>query len=105
MEKKYFVYIMASKKNGTIYIGITSNLTKRVWQHKEKLVEGFTDKYNVDRLVYYEMFDDPENAIKREKRLKRYKRDWKIQLVEKGNPEWDDLYEEITGGSAGQAGG
>jgi putative endonuclease len=96
MNKQYYVYILASRKNGTLYIGITSSLVKRVWEHKEKLVKSFTSKYNIDRLVYYEIFDDPENAIKREKRLKEYKRQWKIDLIEKNNPEWKDLYEEIV---------
>jgi putative endonuclease len=96
MIKQYYVYILASRRNGTLYVGVTSNLVKRVWEHKEKLVKGFTSKYGVDRLVYYEIFDDPENAIKREKRLKEYKRQWKIDLIEKGNSEWKDLYEEIV---------
>jgi putative endonuclease len=96
MDKQYYVYILASRKNGTLYIGITSNLVKRIWEHKEKVVKGFNSKYGVDRLVYYEIFDDPENAIKKEKRLKEYKRQWKIDLIEKGNPEWKDLYEEIV---------
>ena len=96
MDKQYYVYILASRKNGTLYIGITSDVIKRVWEHKSKKVEGFTSKYGVDRLVYYEIFNDPENAIKREKRLKEYKRQWKINLIEKDNPEWKDLYEEIV---------
>ena len=95
MDKQYYVYILASRKNGTLYIGITSDLVKRVWEHKEKAVKCFTSKYGIEKLVYYEIFDDPENAIKREKRLKEYKRQWKIDLIEKGNPEWKDLYEEI----------
>ena len=96
MDKQYSVYILASRKNGTLYIGITSNLVKRIWEHKEKVVKGFSSKYGVDRLVYYEIFDDPENAIKREKRLKEYKRQWKIDLIVKENPEWKDLYKEIV---------
>ena len=96
MDKQYYVYILASRKNGTLYIGITSDLVKRVWEHKEKAVKGFTRKYSVNRLVYYEIFDDSENAIKREKRLKEYKRQWKIDLIEKENPEWNDLYEMIV---------
>ena len=95
MNKQYYVYILASRKNGTLYVGITSDLVKRIWEHKEKAVKGFTGKYGVDRLVYYEIFYDPENAIKREKRLKDYKRQWKIDLIEKDNPDWKDLYEEI----------
>lgn len=95
MENNYCVYVLASKKNGTLYIGVTSNLIKRVWEHKNKIREGFTAKYNVDKLVYYEQYSDPENAIKREKRLKRYKRKWKIELIEKSNPEWQDMYNQL----------
>ena len=96
MDKQYFVYMLASRKNGTLYIGITSDLLKRVWEHKGKAVKGFTSKYGVDRLVYYEIYNDPENAIRREKRLKEYKRKWKIGLIEKDNPGWKDLYREIV---------
>ena len=96
MEKNYYVYILTSNRNGTLYVGITSDLTKRVWEHKNKLVEGFTNKYNVDKLVYYEVFEDPENAIKREKRLKKYNRKWKLDLIEQNNPDWKDLYREIV---------
>ena len=101
MNKNYYVYILASKRNGTLYIGVTSDLIKRVWQHKEKLADGFTKKYGVDRLVYFEQFMDPENAIKREKRLKKYKRKWKIDLIEKDNPRWEDLYYTILPGYPG----
>ena len=101
MDKNYYVYILASKRNGTLYVGITSDLIKRIWQHKEKLVEGFTKKYKVDRLVYFEEFKDPENAIKREKRLKKYKREWKINLIEKDNPRWADLYDSLISGYPG----
>jgi putative endonuclease len=97
MGKDYYVYILASKRNGTLYIGITSDLIKRVWEHKNKLVEGFTQKYNVDKLVYYEQYQDAENAIRREKRLKKYNRKWKLDLVEKFNPNWKDLYYDISG--------
>ena len=97
MDKNYYVYILASKRNGTLYTGITSNLVKRVWEHKEKVIEGFTKKYNVDKLVYIEQFRDPENAIKREKRLKKYPRKWKLNLIEKDNPEWNDLYDGLSG--------
>ena len=86
---------MSSGKNGTLYIGITSDLTKRVWEHKNKIFEGFTEKYDVSDLVHYEIFDDPENAIKREKRLKHWIRAWKIDLIQKQNPEWNDLYDSI----------
>ena len=98
MEKNYYVYILASKRNGTLYIGVTSNLIKRVWEHKEKIADGFTKKYDVDKLVYVEYFRDPENAIKREKRLKKYKRQWKINLIEKDNPQWKDLYDIFVSG-------
>ena len=98
MEKSYYVYILASKRNGTLYIGITSNLIKRVWEHKEKIADGFTKKYDVDKLVYVEHYQDPENAIKREKRLKKYKRQWKINLIEKDNPQWKDLYDMFLSG-------
>ncbi|MBW1849739.1 MAG: GIY-YIG nuclease family protein [Deltaproteobacteria bacterium] len=95
MDKNYCVYILANKRNGTLYIGISSDLIKRIWQHKEKVVGGFTKKYNVNRLVYFEQFTDPQNAIKREKRLKKYERQWKINLIEKDNPQWKDLYNTI----------
>ena len=95
MALQFYVYIMASGKNGTIYTGMTSNLVKRVWEHKEKLVEGFPEKYNVDRLVYYEIYEDVYNARTREKRLKKWRRAWKIELIEKENPNWRDLYPEI----------
>ena len=98
MEKNYYVYILASKRNGTLYIGITSNLIKRVWEHKEKIADSFTKKYDVDKLVYVEYFRDPENAIKRERRLKKYKRQWKINLIEKDNPQWKDLYDVFLSG-------
>lgn len=95
MEKRFYVYILSSKRNGTLYIEVTSNLIKRVWEHKNKLVEGFTEKYGVDKLVYYEQFQDAEYAIRREKRLKKYNRKWKIDLIEKVNPNWKDLYEDL----------
>ena len=104
MKKSFYVYILASKRNGTLYIGITSNLIKRVWEHKKEFVEGFTRKYNVDKLVYFEQYHDPENAIKREKRLKRYNRKWKLELIEKENPEWKDLYDELISGLPDQVG-
>ncbi|MBU0651078.1 GIY-YIG nuclease family protein [bacterium] len=98
MAKNYYVYILASKKNGTLYVGITSDLIKRVWQHKYKEIEGFTSQYNIDKLVYYEIFDDPENAINREKRIKKYKRIWKMNLIEANNPHWNDLYNDLLSG-------
>ena len=95
MNKKGYVYILFSKTNGTLYVGVTSDLVKRVWQHKNKFVEGFTKQYNVDKLGYYEIFDDIEKAIEREKSLKKFVRKKKLDLIEKFNPEWIDLYYEI----------
>ena len=95
MNKKGFVYILFSKRNGTLYIGVTSNLVQRIYQHRYKLIKGFTEKYNVDKLGYYEVFDDITLAIKREKQLKKYYRKQKLELIEKFNPEWKDLYLEI----------
>ena len=92
---KAFTYILASKRNGTLYVGVTSDLVKRVWEHKSEHIEGFTKKYRVKILVYFESCDSIEEAIKREKQLKKWKRDWKINLIEKENPLWDDLYGEI----------
>ena len=86
---------MASKKNGTLYIGITSNLLQRVEQHKSKSIEGFTKKYNVNMLVYYEYTTDPESAIQREKAIKKWNRKWKMKLIEKENPEWKDLSDNL----------
>ena len=89
------VYILASKPHGTLYIGVTSNLVQRVWQHKNDLVAGFTKHYRVHRLVWYEAHDSMEGAIIREKMLKKWNRAWKIEMIEKGNPTWKDLYDEI----------
>ena len=86
------LYILASKRNGTLYIGVTSDLIKRIWQHKNNSVAGFTKKYNVHTLVYFEQHQEMMEAIKREKQLKKWNRSWKINLIEKGNPDWDDLY-------------
>ncbi len=88
MQKQAYTYIMASKKHGTLYIGVTSDLLNRVWQHREGEVEGFTASYEVKRLVYYEVFDDITAAIEREKQLKRWHRPWKINLIEQQNPHW-----------------
>ena len=90
-----YVYMLASQRNGTLYIGLTSDLIKRVWEHKNKFIQGFTSKYDVNQLVYYELFDDIQLAAAREKRLKEWKRQWKIDLIQKMNPEWHDLYHEI----------
>ena len=92
---QFYGYLLASEKNGTLYIGVTSDLVKRVWQHKQGEIEGFTKKYEVKTLVYYEVYEDAENAIKREKRLKKYRREGKLQLIESKNPDWDDLYSSI----------
>ena len=92
MDKQGYVYILAAKPNGTLYIGVASNLVARVWQHREKLVEGFTKKYAVDRLVWFESCDSIVSAIAREKQLKKWNRDWKIRLIVDANPDWNDLY-------------
>ena len=91
----YYVYILASQKNGTLYIGVTDNLVRRVWEHKNDLVKGFTEKYDVHDLVYFEQHTDIEQAIFREKRMKKWNRYWKIKLINKTNLNWDDLYEQI----------
>ena len=96
--RSYYVYILASRTGGTLYIGVTNDLIRRVGEHKLKSIESFTEKYYVAKLVYFEQFDDPENAIKREKRLKKWPRAWKISLIEKDNPDWIDLYPEIAAG-------
>jgi putative endonuclease len=93
--KKGYVYILASERNGTVYIGVTSDLVKRIYEHKNNLTDGFTKEYSVHKLVHYEIFDDIYEAIRREKALKKWLRNWKLELIEKGNPEWRDLYEEI----------
>ena len=95
MAKALYGYILASKKNGTLYVGVTNDLKRRVYEHKNILVEGFTRKYHVHRLVYFEKIDDPYQAILREKRLKKWNRAWKIQLIEGKNPNWDDLYDKL----------
>ena len=93
--KQYYVYILASKRNGTLYIGVTNNLIRRVYEHKQNIIKGFTEKYSVHNLVYFEKTADIESAILREKRMKKWKRQWKIKLLEEFNPEWRDLYEEL----------
>ena len=92
---QYYVYILFSKKNGTLYVGVTSDLVKRTWEHKNHVVESFTSKYNVDKLGYYEIFNDINDAIKREKQLKAGNRKKKLELIETNNPEWQDLYFDI----------
>jgi putative endonuclease len=89
---QYYVYILASRKNGTLYIGVTNDLLKRVYDHKNNLIEGFTKKYNVHNLVYHEQHNDIGKAITREKQMKKWKRQWKIELIEETNPNWKDLY-------------
>jgi putative endonuclease len=98
MIKKPVVYILASHRNGTLYIGVISDLVKRVWQHKNDLVPGFTQRYRVHRLVHYEMFETMVEAITREKQLKGWHRAWKLQLIESENPEWQDLWEDFDAG-------
>lgn len=93
--KTYYVYIMASHRNGTLYLGVTNDLIRRVYEHKYNLADGFTKKYNVHQLVYYEETPDVVNAIQREKQLKKWNRKWKLALIEKNNPNWEDLYKEI----------
>lgn len=94
-NRQYYVYILASYKRGTLYIGVTNNLLGRTYQHKNKLVKGFTAKYKVHKLVYFEIFEDIYEAISREKQLKKWKRAWKIELIERNNPNWEDLYNKI----------
>ncbi|MGH8403045.1 MAG: GIY-YIG nuclease family protein [Gammaproteobacteria bacterium] len=95
MDRQSAVYILASKRNGTLYIGVTSDLHKRVWEHKQGLVEGFTKRYHVHDLVLYELYDDIATAIAREKQLKKWNRAWKLRVIEQSNPGWKDLWTEI----------
>jgi len=95
-EQQYYVYILFNKKNGTLYVGFTGDIVKRVWQHKNKIYDGFTKKYNVDKLGYYEIFSDVNYAISREKQLKAGSRKKKLELIEIGNPNWIDLYDDIV---------
>ncbi len=94
-EREPAVHIMASKRNGTLYAGVTSDLSKRVWQHKTDAFEGFTKKYGVHTLVWYEWHGDMMSAIAREKHIKKWNRAWKISMIEKRNPQWQDLYDEL----------
>ena len=96
MPKKGYVYILASKRNGTLYIGVTSDLAERIRKHKEGTFKGFTEQYGVGRLVYFEEHSDVRDAIAREKQLKKWRRAWKLRLIEKQNPEWDDLYDQLV---------
>ena len=95
MDKQPCVYLLANKRNGTLYTGVTSKLVKRIWEHKSHLVDGFTKKYNVTLLVWYECHDSMELAIHKEKKIKNWNRNWKIKEIEKINPEWNDLYDGI----------
>jgi putative endonuclease len=91
----YYVYILASRKDGAIYVGVTNDIVRRIYEHRTKIIQGFTSKYNITRLVWFEIYEDPISAISREKELKKWKRAWKVQLIEAQNPRWDDLYESI----------
>ena len=95
-EHRYFVYLMASARNGTLYVGVTSNLAGRVGEHRDELFDGFTKKYGVHKLVWFEEFGDIHEAILREKRIKKWHRAWKLELIEKVNPEWEDLFMRIV---------
>ncbi|MGN7916919.1 GIY-YIG nuclease family protein [Lysobacter antibioticus] len=90
------MYLLASAKRGTLYTGVTSDLIQRVWQHREHLAQGFTERYGVDRLVWYEQHETMESAIQREKKIKKWNREWKIRLIEENNPEWRDLWQDIA---------
>ena len=92
MDRHPAVYILASKRNGTLYIGVTSDLVKRIWEHKNNVVDGFTKRYGIHTLVWYELHESMQSAIEREKKLKEWKRVWKLELIEKENPDWQDLY-------------
>ena len=94
--KNYYVYIITNKPNGTLYLGMTNDLIRRGYEHRNGLIDGFTKKYNLKRLVYFEVFNLVEDAILREKRLKKWNRQWKIDLIEKANPNWNDLYQQLV---------
>lgn len=96
MEKFPCVYMVTNKQNGTLYVGVTSDLPRRIWEHKEKIADGFTKKYSLDKLVFFEDHGTMNDAIDREKRLKRWHRQWKLKLIEDTNPEWKDLYTDIV---------
>ena len=97
MDKQFCVYLPASQRNGTLYVGVTSDLIKRVWEHRNKVVAGFTEKYGVSLLVWYELQENAESAITREKQIKKWNRQWKLRLIEEMNPAWVDLYGQICG--------
>lgn len=91
----YYVYILSSKRNGTLYVGVTNDLVRRIGEHKQGIADGFTKRYSIKFLMHFEVFDDVQNAIQREKQMKEWRRAWKVALIEKGNPQWRDLYDEI----------
>ena len=97
MDTLFYVYILASCRNGTLYVGVTSQLVQRVWQHKEGLADGFTKQYGLKTLVWYEQHDTAESAITREKQIKKWERKWKVGLIEAENPYWNDLYDDVAG--------
>jgi putative endonuclease len=97
----YYVYLLASDKYGTLYLGVTNDVVRRVYEHKSKATHGFTKRYSVDKLVWFEIYDDATTAISREKELKKWRRDWKIRLIEESNPQWTDLYPQIAAGHLG----
>jgi putative endonuclease len=92
----FYVYFLASGRNGTLYAGVTNDLVRRIYEHKNKVVHGFTKQYGVDRLVWFEVYDDLTNAIVREKEIKKWRRAWKLRLIERSNPQWVDLYDQIS---------
>ncbi|HEX9024630.1 MAG TPA: GIY-YIG nuclease family protein [Geobacteraceae bacterium] len=94
--KQFYVYILSNERNGTLYTGVTSDLLKRIYEHKNDLVEGFSKRYGIHNLVWYEMHETAESAISREKQIKKWQRKWKLELIDKSNPFWDDLYKELT---------
>ena len=96
MEKHPALYILTSKRNGTLYTGVTCDLRRRVWEHKNNSIEGFTKKFGVHRLVFYELYEEMRDAITREKQIKKWNRAWKIELIEKSNPEWRDLWDDLN---------
>ena len=93
----YYVYLLASRKDGSLYLGVTNDLIRRVFEHRSKTTRGFTSRYNITKLVWFEIYDDPISAITREKEVKKWRRAWKVALIEKENANWDDLYESIIG--------
>jgi putative endonuclease len=95
-SRSFYVYLLASRKHGTLYLGVTNNLVRRVYEHKTKALPGFTKRHSVDRLIWFEIYDDALTAIAREKELKKWRRDWKVRLIEESNPNWVDLYEGIA---------